>query len=502
MTIARFASVASLLLIMPGCSLLHSAGDLLFKSAEDLRERELQQVAKDWCLTIRASQVLPIYPLTEDLEVGDLFLVTRTLDEQDDEWQERGYLSFDRHVGRLAGLDFAGFYGGSWGIGSHTDTPHHWQFPDPPRTQKPYTDWWLAPGAFFPTYTFSVSKGSGAQVAIPVQAVPVGLSLMSSQAATGTVALSDAHTYGLSLDQLLFRVQQWAERPENRDLLDAARPRPGSGSERPTAWLRVVSRVYVIGSLDVSLVNTDTAALGLDVGADAPEIKLLEAAGGDAQAYQKALDAVNASLGGAGPAPAPAGTPSAPADPEPDPAGGTPVTPAPSGAMRLTHATRRSITAKETFDRPLIVGYLGFDFPLLEAGGLGAPKTTSSVVSMEPPAAEGAELARFTDEQRALSVEKALVARRAAARPDQAVAIFERAAELLGPDFLAAYRQRLAGGAADWEAARDAFTAATGQLPMLATSAAAGMRPADAQRRVAEALQQAQREVLTAAGAP
>ncbi|MBM3984776.1 MAG: hypothetical protein FJ296_03655 [Planctomycetes bacterium] len=121
---------------------------------------------------------------------------------------------------------------------------------------------------------------------------------------------------------------------------------------------------------------------------------------------------------------------------------------------------------------------------------------------MEPPAAEGAGLARFTDEQRSLFVGKSLVARRAATRPDQALAILDRANELLGPDCLAAYRQRRDSGSADWETARDAFTAASGRLPMLATPAAAGMTPADAQRRVAEALEQAQREIVTAAGAP
>jgi len=46
------------------------------------KERQLEQVAKDWCLTIRASQVIPVYPMTEDLQPGDVFLVQRTVDEQ------------------------------------------------------------------------------------------------------------------------------------------------------------------------------------------------------------------------------------------------------------------------------------------------------------------------------------------------------------------------------------------------------------------------------------
>jgi hypothetical protein len=38
-------------------------------------ERQVQQAAKDWCMTIRGSQVIPVYPLTEDIQPGDIFLV-------------------------------------------------------------------------------------------------------------------------------------------------------------------------------------------------------------------------------------------------------------------------------------------------------------------------------------------------------------------------------------------------------------------------------------------
>ena len=42
-------------------------------------ESQLARVAKDWCLTIRSSQVLPVYPLTEDLQPGDVFAVQTPL---------------------------------------------------------------------------------------------------------------------------------------------------------------------------------------------------------------------------------------------------------------------------------------------------------------------------------------------------------------------------------------------------------------------------------------
>ena len=41
------------------------------------RQAQLEGVAKDWCATIRASQVIPVYPPTADLLPGDMFLVDR-----------------------------------------------------------------------------------------------------------------------------------------------------------------------------------------------------------------------------------------------------------------------------------------------------------------------------------------------------------------------------------------------------------------------------------------
>ena len=36
-------------------------------SCASKKKTQLERVAKDWCLTIRASQVLPVYPLSEDV---------------------------------------------------------------------------------------------------------------------------------------------------------------------------------------------------------------------------------------------------------------------------------------------------------------------------------------------------------------------------------------------------------------------------------------------------
>jgi hypothetical protein len=479
----RLACALGLCALVPACSLLNSTCDLLFRDADELRERELQSVAKDWCLTLRASQVLPVYPLTEDLQPGDMFLVTRTVEDQADEYSERGFLSFDRFVGRLEHMDYAGFYAGSYGIGKLTDTPNHWRFPEPPRTTPPLTDWARAPAAFFPSYTFSVSKGSGAAVALPLQSVPLGLSLMSSQEATGSVVLTDARTYGLPLERLMTRLAVWSSRPENRQLLVAVRPRNDEGDATP-AWLRVVARVYLVHGVDVALINTDDASLGLDLGSAPPEIRLLEQAATDPESYQAALETVNETLTGmASQAVSEAAAGAA--------ALASPV----SGSMRLAQASRRGIAARETFSRPLVIGYLGFDFPILRGGKLGVPVTTIATAEGTEPADSG-ELGVFTSDQQLMGDETATLEELSAMDPARVVQVYQRAAEIVGPGFLALYQAALGAEPATATSARNAFAIAVGQLPMQPESP---ITPAQAQALAASALQQAR---LDLAGAP
>ena len=47
-----------------------------------LRNEQLESVAKDWALVIRASQVIPVYPLSEDLQPGDVQLTAAQLTQR------------------------------------------------------------------------------------------------------------------------------------------------------------------------------------------------------------------------------------------------------------------------------------------------------------------------------------------------------------------------------------------------------------------------------------
>ena len=329
---AHLAAVASLtVLFATGCG--------------TSRKDQLERVAKDWCQTIRASQVIPVYPLTEDLQPGDVFLVELDVSRQHEEYEEKGFLSLDNHLARLEGVNYADFYKSSFDPGA--PLPKVWL-----EQQPPYSS--TAPRAAFPSYTFTATRGGGLNLAVPVSGVPVGLSLLGAKSASGSVTISDARTYGLAIVDLVARVELWAG--ANRGFLAQYASREGE-----PRYLRVVSRVYLTGGVDISI--QDARSVGGDLAAGVPRpVELLTLSGDQdteratAQNYAAGVAELNEMVAAA------------------EGAGG------PGARVRVAAASARSISLTETFPNPLVIGYLGFDMKILADGLLGPPAPSLAVM--------------------------------------------------------------------------------------------------------------------------
>lgn len=121
------------------------------------RQEQLHRVAKDWCETIRASQVVPIYPLTQDLQPGDVFLVQIPIDKQQTIYKEDGFLPLDNHLARLEPGGYSDFY--------------EYSFLDPNNPRQLPKDWMTANWASatrvaFPTYGFRFTAASARSVSM------------------------------------------------------------------------------------------------------------------------------------------------------------------------------------------------------------------------------------------------------------------------------------------------------------------------------------------------
>ncbi|HEV2693316.1 MAG TPA: hypothetical protein VG347_10520 [Verrucomicrobiae bacterium] len=319
-------------------------------------ETQVQKAAKDWCMTIRGSQVIPVYPLTEDIQPGDIFLVQVPIDQQQKLYNQSGFLALDNHLARLNPAGYADFYAHNFfAKNSTTDLPLDWIRPGGTNQS-----WQLAPHAAFPSYSFSVQNGAGLNLAVPVEGVPVGLSLLASAAASGTVQIQDAHTVGVDTLSLFNQVQQWST--TNADFLKNFGT---SETAKNHNYLRIVTRLYLTGRMTVTLTDASSRSAGADAGVPKPVNLLVPQLPNSSnspattlQNYTNAFSTLSSIVAAATDAK--------------DAAGNI----LPGGSLRLAAASSRSVSLDETFNPPLVVGYLGFDCAILPDGSLGAPIPT------------------------------------------------------------------------------------------------------------------------------
>ena len=346
--------------------------------------RNLENVAKGWCETIRASQVIPVYPLTEDLVVGDVFLVRRPIADQEKDYEARGFLPLDDAVVRLKYTDFSSIYFDGYWTNEFGATPH----PAPYYTNsQAYTNVLTdapIPRAAFPTYTFKAQSGFGVNLAFPVQGIPVALSYLNSDQVDGSVTISDARTYAGDFGELLGLLKQWSD--ANSEFLKetALNARPG------TIFLRVVSRVYYARAIDVALHRSGSQGAGLKAGV-VNDVSLMTTNAAVAQNYTNVLgllgtlatSAANAAQTG--------------------------------GALKFVSASDSTVGLSQSFDRLLAVGYLGFDVPINTKGEIGTPIPTFQHIQREIPSPRGDSFAPATAfpmppdlQARKVALEKAL----------------------------------------------------------------------------------------------
>ena len=308
------------------------------------KSKQLARVAKDWSLVIRASQVIPVYPLTEDLLPGDIFLVRTPIQEQVKEYEADGFLPMDQLIGRLQPTNYGAFYRYAYGIDTNSNTPYHWKFSGDPTKTNEITK---APRAAFPSYSFKIKRGGGLNLAVPVNGVPVGLNLLGTGSAHGDITIADAYTFGLDQASLQKLLESWVA--TNRNFL-----MPFAPTESDTNFVRIVSRVFWTGKVNISMFN-DEAYGGSASGGAAKPVNLFEAKQYSASTnYGTILKLLNDSMEGAS---------------------------LPGGTLKLAAATSRSVSMIETFPRPLAVGFLAFDVPVLVDGKLGAPRPTQAVLT-------------------------------------------------------------------------------------------------------------------------
>lgn len=335
-------------------------------TASYLAQKRLEGVARGWCEMIRASQVIPVYPLTEDLIVGDVFLTQTTIEDQEGEYKKNGFLPLDDHQVRLAYTNFSSMYFDAYWKDSFggTNVPHSVPtFTNAGAFSNAQPIILTAaplPRAAFPTYTVQAQSGAGFNAAFPIQGIPVALSYLNSQQVNASVTIADARTYAGDTEQLFALLHDWAQNPSVRRRLaeTAVASRPAE------VFLRVVSRVYYARAVDVSLQRADSQGAGAQAGT-VSGVTLLTNEGNAVQNYTNTLNALTAA------ATTPASAVSS----------ATQV----GGSVKFVAASSSTIGISQSFDTLLAIGYLGFDVPVYTNGDIGYPIPTFQHLARKIP---------------------------------------------------------------------------------------------------------------------
>ncbi|HEX4871852.1 MAG TPA: hypothetical protein VFV27_06005 [Nevskiaceae bacterium] len=369
--------------------------------AQEATQHQLERVAKDWSQMIGASQIIPVYPMTEDLVPGDVFLVTTPIDRQREAYRDKGYLPLAHHLYRIKPCGYENFY--SPEVASNNRCSAR-------RTLERY------PRAAFPSYSFQLNEERGFRVALPLSAINLGLGLLASDNIEGTVSLQDAYTYGVDVVSLTHDVMGVLRGLDRDSLSFYGRP-----LKDPEAnYIRVVSRVFLVKKVSVSMVSRakDQAKASAEPGLGLlPGMTRVPTVGelGNLVASQQALicqstpgavllrkvDAVGGVICQPPRLPDLPKAPKSPKLPEPKTIA-TPITgslfeladsaldtlgavlPKAGGEVSFTSLRQRSVSMEETFQKPLVIGYLGFDMQILEDGRFGPPLPTFIELNQKP----------------------------------------------------------------------------------------------------------------------
>jgi hypothetical protein len=324
---------------------------------------EQERIAKAWCLNIRASQVIPVYPLTADLKPGDLFVVPFTVEREARMYQGRGFMPLTGLVGRVSPVEYRTFYP------RYSPDGNGWPFTTMKNGNGP-----SCPQVAFPTYTVRTSRQNGIDMAVPVNGVAVGLDLLEAKEATATVSIDGAYTYGLDETTLRYAVERWLDDQKRQEaevkqplqpvlaathgspsgkgtvdeiplspppVLGRFTPRNAERIHNDYVWdhlvdsllgrnpyektfhLRVVTRVFLASSVTVSITATGNGSAHLDASSRLTQL---------AQRVEEA----NKSGSGL--------------------------------KLSFVSSSSNSVTLRTTFPEPLVFGYHAFDVPINEKG--------------------------------------------------------------------------------------------------------------------------------------
>lgn len=300
-------------------------------------------VAKDYVRVLREQQILPVFPPREDVQVGDVYLLSSSNREQEkaefarpefleiDVWLKSIDLTTELQAHYAKRYEFPITPAERTEVTNTPREPAEARAPSGKSVFDNRTSVERLPGVAFPEFAFVAATSAEARALVPINGLPARFSGAYSKIAGASLKLRASESYGLPLDVLHASVKDQLKVGVPNEVLEWA----GEGR-----LFRVVQEVFLTREIEITAYLQEGGGGSAGVSVFGGANSLPERPTGSEPSTQTPADelkAVNELL----------------KDQE-----------GPGGYIQIISATANQITMKRVFNRPIAVGVRCADYKI------------------------------------------------------------------------------------------------------------------------------------------
>ncbi len=327
--------------------------------------------AREWSLALREMQIVPVFPPREDVQIGDVYLVTademQTLESVDTASGKSGFLPIGVQLDHVnLNTQLAAYYNARAAFPATVlDRTDLTSAPQPTNPAGVWTggDATRLRLVGFPEFLSATYSKGDLSALIPVEAVQVGLAAGFTKNKKVKVSIPVAESCGLPVATVLARYQAADGRKTHVDDLAKKMFAPlmsDSTKGQAVGYIRLITEVYYARVIDVSVYDSKSRGGQLNVKLPVPEglpaarSGAGAGAGGGAAGGDATPTSTEVSM-----------TPQQAAEELNKQLAASLASSTPGVNLKFVSAAEGSVSLRRTYERPIAIGYRGVVFPIV-----------------------------------------------------------------------------------------------------------------------------------------
>ena len=233
--------------------------------------------AKDWTNVMRENQIEPIFPMRENVQVGDAYeLIYDDECAYQETFNTRGYLKIPHLLFSLSVQDKLrdyyrnerfGFAESEYNNGKRSDVKEYTSCPFDIAARDDYL---RLPRVQFPNISYTVSNAAGIKALLPMGTIPVALNLSYDKVESVTLRLDGADYYSLPIDRILEAFDEY--------IIGVIKKKNNGSRTILDNWnikrtVQIIYEVYQTREIAYTIATKSNLNTGLDLFATGKELK-------------------------------------------------------------------------------------------------------------------------------------------------------------------------------------------------------------------------------------